>query len=69
LNRPPDILKNAHAFTASENPNASDMKSKLEELGVCVKEPSRVAGAAALATWVAANAMNKNIKVPPNSAS
>lgn len=67
LNRPPEILKNAHTFTASENPNASEMKSKFAESGVCVREPSAVAGAAALATWVAANAMNKNMKVPPNS--
>lgn len=67
LNKPPEILKNAHAFTASENPNASEMKSRLAESGLWVKVASAVAGAAALATCVAAKAKNKNMKVPPNS--
>lgn len=67
LNNPPEILKNAHALTAREKPKAREINSKLEESGVCVSEPSAVAGAAALATWVAAKAMKRNINVPPNS--
>jgi len=67
LKRPPLIRKKAHALTAREKPNAREMYIKFDELGYCESELFSVAGAAALATCVAANAMNRNMKVPTNS--
>jgi hypothetical protein len=67
LNIPPLTRKNAHALIAKENPNASDMNKRIDVFGVCVRVPAAVGGAAAFATCVEENAMNKNMKVPQNS--
>ena len=67
LNKPPLILKNAHTFTARLKPKANEMYSKFEEFGNCDSEAPSVGGAAALATCVAAKAMNRNMNVPANS--
>lgn len=52
---------------ASENPKASAIYIKFEVFGNCDNVPLDVGGAAALATWVAEKAMNRNMKVPQNS--
>jgi hypothetical protein len=40
LNIPPLIRKNAHALIARENPNASEMNSSMEVLGLCEIVPA-----------------------------
>lgn len=67
LNNPPLIRKKAHTFTAKLNPNARLIYSRLLEFGNCESVLFSVGGAAALATWVAAKAMKRNMNVPANS--
>jgi hypothetical protein len=69
LNRPPLILKNAHALTARLKPKARDMYNRFAEFGYCDRVLFSVGGAAALATCVAAKAMKRNMNVPANSPS
>lgn len=66
---PPLILKKTQALTANENPKARLMYNSTLVLGTCVRDPSLVSApaAAALATWVAEKAKNKNRNVPMNS--
>ena len=71
---PPLILKNTQALTAKLKPKASEMYSNVLAFGICERPPDGcdcvpavTADAALLATWVAAKAKNRNIKVPRNS--
>lgn len=58
------MRKNTQALTASENPKANEMYSRLAVLGVGAMLPSL---RAVLATCVAAKAKNRNMNVPTNS--
>ena len=64
LNSPPLILKNVHAFTASEKPKAKEIYNTLEISVVVVITPELLV---VFAICVAAKAKNRNRNVPRNS--